>query len=122
MDPHLLAWVNGCKDKETGEYGFWVEFYCPLCPRHAVTNQMKVPIQIQYDAGVGPDKSRSDVCPNCKHCFVVSTGDILYAREQVRELKKFRVVLLQKFYPCQYTHTPELCHVAPCNNPAPAPV
>ena len=118
VDPKHMATIKGWEDDKTLKKHFYIDFWCPLCFDSTKwrDESMTVNFDYEYDAGVGSDVSRSAVCPQCKHAFVVSSGDIMYARQKVRNVKKMSYVN-QKLYPCLYTHTPQFCQV-PCEAPA----
>ena len=86
------------------------EFECPLC-------QLHVPFGHDYAEGVGPDETRSAMCPKCNHCFAVSPSDVCYARETVRRIKNLTKSVRRKVHPCKYAHTQNLCQAPECRAP-----
>ena len=116
MKHHLQAWVNGSKNDATGTVGFWVEFWCPMCPEDKKMAPLCVRCPFSYLAGLCTKKCRSVVCPSCVHAFVVPYEDMQYAQELVRNYKTLNGDLRQNLYPCNFSHCKELCRVPACNS------
>jgi len=119
-DPKKVAHIQGWQeDGYNPKMHFHIEFWCPMCFDGTGTDDEMLVVNFEHDyaVGVGPENSRSAVCHLCKHAFVVSTSDILYAKQKVRNLKRLNYVR-QKLYPCDYTHTPKFCEVLCSANPS----
>ena len=112
---HIQGWQE---DGYNGKMHFFLEFWCPLCfdPNGTEDEKLVVNFDHDYAVGVGTEKSRPVVCKLCKHAFVVSTSDICYAKQKIRNLKRLNYVR-QKMYPCDYSHSPMFCEVLSCANP-----
>ena len=76
QDPKHIAWLDGYTDREEKMH-FWLYFYCPLCCVSPKGETTMVYFSHEYFEDVGDDWSRSAICRECDHAFVVPPADIL---------------------------------------------